>query len=79
MFDNLIDEEGINKELDILKSDVCPEAEDPNGCEVGIRTWWPSVARVLWQAGSESYVCNGLTNGTCEIFLRKNRYFLWTL
>merc|ERR1719369_1358208 len=40
--------ESIVNQIDILLAEVCPGAEDPEGCVEGLPGFWADIANILW-------------------------------
>merc|ERR1719318_1429638 len=40
--------ESIVNQIDILLAEVCPEAEDPEGCVAGLPGFWADIANIMW-------------------------------
>ena len=60
MFDHLSGD-AVPQEILILKEDVCKEAPDLAECEVGVDTWWPTIAKIIWNHEAARIVCEELT------------------
>ena len=60
--------ESIEAQIVLLDKYICgnEEIEDPAGCKLGVQTWWPQIAALLFNDGAAPFVCNGL-NGECEL------------
>merc|ERR1712226_1751072 len=41
-------EESINQQIDMLVAGLCPESDDPAGCEAGLPDFWRAIAAILW-------------------------------
>ncbi len=52
-----------------LTERICTEenVDDPEGCALGVETWWPRISHTIWSEGAAPYVCQGLNN-ECEVF-----------
>ena len=44
----LTSEESLANQVDILLAEVCPGAEDPEGCVDGLPGFWADIAMLLW-------------------------------
>merc|ERR1712115_759096 len=44
----LTSEESMQKQVDILLADVCPQVENPEECVEGLPDFWMQVAMVMW-------------------------------
>lgn len=38
-------EESLAEQAAILVGTLCPQAEDPAGCEAGLNTWWSGIGK----------------------------------
>merc|ERR1712212_1471273 len=47
----LTSDESISAQVDILLSEVCPTATNPEECVEGLPAFWTRVAMVLWEGG----------------------------
>merc|ERR1711915_279176 len=66
MLDYLMSAESIAEQIEIINANVCPGAEDPAGCEAGIRAWWEGIAMAMYPVFLEpNSVCGEL--GACMI------------
>ena len=70
MFDHLSGD-AVDKIIQLLSSEVCSQAEDEAGCILGVETWWPTLASILYNDETTKYVCEGLSGGMCEVFKLK--------
>ena len=43
MLDYLMSDASIAEQTEIIVANVCPGAEDPAGCEAGMRAWWSGI------------------------------------
>merc|ERR1711953_1284997 len=56
-----LDEDAMEKALDVLVQGVCVPADDPASCEKGVRTWYPQMEAVLAESdGVHEYLCTAL-------------------
>lgn len=60
--------DALPKIIELLDKEVCAKAEDPKGCKVGVETWWPTIAKILYNDEAAKIVCKGLSEGKCEAF-----------
>ena len=43
--ESAVTESSLMKQLEILVGRLCPDAGDPQGCEVGFNTWWAQIGQ----------------------------------
>merc|ERR550539_855764 len=66
MLDYLMSDASIAEQTEIIVANVCPGAEDPAGCEAGMRAWWSGIAMAMYPVFLEpNDVCMQL--GACAI------------
>merc|ERR1711909_251734 len=66
MLDYLMSDASIAEQTGIIVANVCPGAEDPAGCEAGMRAWWSGIAMAMYPVFLEpNDVCMQL--GACAI------------
>jgi len=66
MLEYLMSADSIAEQIEIIVANVCPGAEDPVGCEAGMRTWWEGIAMAMFPVFLEpNQVCMDL--GACMI------------
>merc|ERR1712083_982812 len=56
----------IEKQVMILLAEICPQAEDPDGCMEGLPDFWTKVAMMLWPGyynPEEEFMC--MQEGLC--------------
>ena len=44
----LTSEESVATQVEVLLAEICPQAEDPEGCVAGLPEFWAKIAAVLW-------------------------------
>ena len=52
-------------QIELLNDNVCPEAPDVEGCKVGVETWWPIIAGIIFSPEAAAYTCRELSGGAC--------------
>ena len=65
MWGHLREDENIEIETNVLIESLCPLYIDPVGCAVGIETWWPALAQIIYSDTTVPYVCQGISEGQC--------------
>ena len=63
-----ITEEAIAEEINILER-ICVDFEDFEGCQTGIVTWWPMIARKIFVKKGAEYICRAI-DPTCDYSVR---------
>merc|ERR1712226_841729 len=58
-------EESINQQIDMLVAGLCPESDDPAGCEAGLPDFWRAIAAILWP-GYWDPAAEWMCGPTCE-------------
>merc|ERR1711872_33992 len=62
----LMSEESIAEQTELLVALLCPQLDDPAGCETGIRTWWAGIGAAMYPVFLEpGAVCGEL--GACKV------------
>ena len=72
IFKALTTEESIAGQQLTLGYLVCPTLEDPDGCWVGVVTWWGKIAQAIFTETGAAHVCHGL-EPACDLSLGNNR------
>ena len=66
MWGHLREDKIIEIESNVLIESVCANLADPVGCAVGVETWWPILAQIIYSDATVPYVCQGISEGQCE-------------
>merc|ERR1712008_71605 len=66
MWGHLREDKIIEIESNVLIESVCANLADPAGCAVGVKTWWPILAQIIYSDATVPYVCQGISEGQCE-------------
>jgi len=62
----LMSAESIAEQTELLVALLCPQLEDPAGCETGIRTWWAGIGAAMYPVFLEpGSVCEELA--ACKV------------
>ena len=59
-------QEVVPLELDYLTQEICTTAEDSEGCQSGILTWWPTLAGLIFSDDVPKIFCPILTAESCS-------------
>ena len=66
LFAELNKEENLEYQQQLLIEEGCPGWPDPEGCAVGVTTWWNRMANVVYTDKAVAIVCNAL-EPSCEL------------
>ncbi len=68
-FADFAKQQSIDSQVYWLSGKLCDSdlVDDPRGCKLGVTTWWPKIAGIIWSEGATPYVCEGL-NDECQVF-----------
>ena len=60
--------DGVQPTIDLLNEKVCPNMPwDVEECKVGVATYWPSIARKIFNPAAAPYICGpDLGTGDCS-------------
>ena len=58
----------VPSQINLLNEQVCAFAPDPVGCQVGVETWWPTIASIIFSPEAAKKVCSGISGGVCLPF-----------
>ena len=58
-----------------LIEDVCTNYKSFDGCKIGVKTWWETMAKTIFSPQLVLNVCQGGLDSKCMI----SRYEHWTL
>ena len=64
-------------QIELLNAQVCSMAPDVAGCEVGVETWWPTIASIIFSQDAARIACAQLSGGMCDEFQTKYDFSLF--
>ena len=65
IFKNLIKDAESDATLDRLEQDLCSTDDFTKQCSVKLRTWWPNVAKVVFDQSAFRMICMDKSDRQC--------------
>ena len=59
-------DDSIKIEIDLLSDSIC-SVRNSEDCMNGFKNWWPKIATNIYSDTTVARVCNGLSNGECDV------------
>ena len=56
----------IDSIIGVLDSAVCKQDEHPGDCIEVPNTWWPVIAKLIYNPTAAGIVCEDITDGECK-------------
>ena len=57
--------DAVPKIIDLLSEQICSSAPDVESCKVGVATWWPVIAEIIFDPAAAEYMCGPDFIGDC--------------
>jgi hypothetical protein len=52
--------------IQLFDREICQKEEHPGACVEGVNTWWPVIAKIIYNDAAARKVCTALSQGECE-------------
>jgi len=52
--------------IQLFDREICQKEEHPGACIEGVNTWWPVIAKIIYNDAAARKVCTALSQGACE-------------
>ena len=67
MWSHMRADDSIEIEIDLLSNSICSVTKSEEDCMNGFKDWWPKIATNIYSSTTVARVCNGLSNGECDV------------
>ena len=52
--------------ISLFDQEICRHENHPGACIELVNTWWPVIAKIIYNEGAARKVCAALSEGACE-------------
>ena len=56
----------IDQIINVLDNAVCKQGEHPAACVETMNTWWPVIAKIIYNPKAAPMVCEIISHGECK-------------